>query len=169
MKTEIPIDIIKKAILLEHRGKALYETVARDSKNDALKEIFSLLAREEVGHIEMLNKQFSRVTAGLDFDPLAVGPGPDAGPDLDQLLTDKIVAGIHGAGYEAAVISAALAFEKNAVSYYGEQAEMAGSEAVRSVFAWLTEWEKGHMQMLAKLDQEIKENIWYDNQFWPLD
>jgi len=25
------------------------------------------------------------------------------------------------------------------------------------------------MTMLAKLDNEIKEQIWYDNNFWPLD
>jgi hypothetical protein len=31
------------------------------------------------------------------------------------------------------------------------------------------EWEIGHVQMLARLDEEIRERIWYDNRFWPLD
>ena len=33
---------------------------------------------------------------------------------------------------------------------------------------WLADWEKSHMTMLAELDKEIKEKIWYDNSFWPL-
>jgi len=84
-------------------------------------------------------------------------------------LTREIVKSISGAGYEAAVISAALDFEKNAVKYYSEHAEAAESAEEKKLFSWLTDWEKNHMLMLARLDNELKEKIWYDNQFWPLD
>jgi len=67
------------------------------------------------------------------------------------------------------VISAALEFEKRAVAYYSEQAEQAGSEAEKEVFGWLSRWEVTHMEMLAKVDDELKQDIWFDNQFWPLD
>jgi rubrerythrin len=90
-------------------------------------------------------------------------------PIPDAVLAEKILKGVSGAGYEAAVIAAALEFEKNAVKYYSDRASSAESEEGRKLFSWLTEWEKGHMLMLAKLDNELKEKIWYDNQFWPLD
>ena len=58
------LDIIKKAILLEHKGKALYESVAPKTEVTAVKELFEMLAEEEEKHIEILNKQFVLVSKG---------------------------------------------------------------------------------------------------------
>jgi hypothetical protein len=33
-------------------------------------------------------------------------------------------------------------------------------------YQWLAEWERGHHQLLFQLDQELKEKIWTDNNFW---
>ena len=161
------LDIIKEAILLEHKGKALYESVAETTKTEGVKELFKMLVREEEKHIELLAKQYSRILKGK---------APDAS-DLEEgdatvtatIISDEVAKEVHGAGYEAAVISAALEFEKNAVNFYSKQAEKAESEGERKLYRWLVRWEKTHMMMLAKLDNEIKEQIWYDNQFWPLD
>jgi len=161
------LDIVKEAILLEHKGKALYESVPESTKIEGVKELFQMLIREEEKHIDLLTKQYSRILKG---------ESPDAS-DLEQgdatvtatVISDDVVKEVHGAGYEAAVISAALEFEKNAVNFYSKQAEAAESEGEQKLYRWLVRWEKTHMMMLAKLDNEIKEQIWYDNQFWPLD
>ena len=52
------LDILKGAILLEHRGKALYDSVVKTTKADAVRELFEFLASEEVLHISILEKQF---------------------------------------------------------------------------------------------------------------
>ncbi len=161
------IDIIKGAILLEHRSKALYESVVQTTKNLAVKELFRFLVREEESHIEMLNKQYGPVFRGNKFD-LGNSEFRDS-ITTDKVLTEDIVSSISGAGYEAAVIAAALDFEKKAVNFYSENAGAAGSAQEKKLYTWLTDWEKGHMHMLAKLDNDIKEQIWYDNSFWPLD
>jgi rubrerythrin len=161
------LDVIKTAILLEHKGKALYESVRDTSKIDAVKELFSILADEEVKHINILTKQFRRLAQGLDLG--TEGLEADHSRVTDEVISEDIVKKVSSAGYEAAVISAALEFEKNAVKYYCENAEMAQSPGEKEIFSWLTEWEKSHLLMLAKLDDELKEKIWYDNQFWPLD
>ncbi len=165
--TDKRLDIVKGALLLEHKGKALYESVAEATKIEGVKELFKMLVREEAKHIELLTKQYSRILKG---------ESPDAS-DLEkedatvtaEIMSDDVVREVHGAGYEAAVISAALEFEKNAVNFYSRQAEEAESEGEQKLFRWLVRWEKTHMMMLAKLDNELKEQIWYDNQFWPLD
>jgi rubrerythrin len=161
------IDILKRAILLEHRGKALYESVSSESSTDAVKELFSVLAEEEKTHIDVLTKQLKAVAGGGGFDPDITLPSEE--PVKSGVLSEDIVNEISGAGYEAAVISAALEFEKKAVDYYSKQAESAESEEERKLFLWLTGWEKEHMAMLAKIDKEVMEDIWYDNSFWPLD
>jgi len=161
------LEIVKGAILLEHKGKALYESVTETSKVEGIKELFKMLVREEEKHIDILNKQYSRILKGENFD--ASDLELDDGTVTAAIMSDEVVKEVHGAGYEAAVISAALEFEKNAVNFYSKQAEEAETEEEEKLYGWLVRWEKTHMMMLAKLDNEIKEQIWYDNQFWPLD
>jgi rubrerythrin len=161
------IDILKEAILLEYKGKALYQSVSEKTDNQSAKELFDMLVNEENKHVEILNKQLKLVAGGNDFD--ASGLDDITPTTADAVLSEKIVKGISGAGYEAAVISAALEFEKNAVKYYGQQEAAAKTGDERKLFSWLVKWETEHMTMLAKIDDEIKEQIWYDNNFWPLD
>lgn len=161
------LDIIKKAILLEHRGRALYRTASSETGSEGVKELFDTLAEEEESHIETLNRQYKSVAKGGDFevgDLRAIKESED-----NDVLSGKIVKGISAAGYEAAVIAAALEFEKKAVDFYSKQAEGAGTENEKKLFQWLADWEKGHMAMLAQIDKDLMESIWYDNSFWPLD
>jgi rubrerythrin len=161
------LDIIKGAILLEHRGKALYESVAQKTAVEPVRELFEVLAAEETKHIEILNRQFVQVNKGRAFD---ISGMPDVkGAALDQVLSQKIVEEISAAGYEAAVIAAALEFEKNAVNYYSQHEAAADSPEEKKLYHWLVKWETEHMTMLAKIDRDIKEKVWYNNKFWPLD
>ena len=161
------LEILKGAILLEHKGRSLYNSVIESSKVKEVRDLFSLLAKEEEKHIDILNKQFSRVSKGEDFD---ISEIKDTHAETSEaVLTDIIKENVSGAGYEAAVISAALEFEKNSVKYYSEHAEGAQSEDEKKLFEWLRDWEKGHMMMLARIDNDLKEKIWFDHQFWPLD
>jgi rubrerythrin len=161
------LDVVKGAILLEHKGKALYESVTKTAKVEGVKELFKMLVREEEKHIDLLTKQYSRILKGKIPDASDLEKG-DATVTA-AIISSDVTKEVHGAGYEAAVISAALEFEKNAVNFYSKQAEKAESEGERKLYRWLVRWEKTHMMMLAKLDNEIREQIWYDNQFWPLD
>ncbi len=167
MSESKPLDILKGAILLERRGKALYDSVVETSRKEGVKELFQTLSREEDRHIRILNEQFTRIAKGeaFEIDDLE----KEHAATHEAVLTQKIVENISGAGYEAAVISAALAFEKNAVKFYSQRASEAGAEDEKTLYEWLAEWEKTHMLMLARLDNELKEKVWYDNQFWPLD
>ena len=167
MSESITLDILKGAILLEHRGKALYESVVKSSQSDGVKELFSMLSREEDKHIHVLKKQFSRIFKGESFDISELEK--EHAKTHETIITDGIVKSVSGAGYEAAVIAAALEFEKRAVEFYSEHAATAESEEEKKLYSWLADWEKNHMLMMARLDNELKEKIWFDNQFWPLD
>ena len=161
------LDILKGAILLEHRGKALYDSVVKTTKADAVRELFEFLASEEVLHISILEKQFRLINRNQEPEQ------PDA-ETIDShpnhpVMTEKIVKEISGAGYEASVIAAALEFEKKAVAYYSEHAASAMGEAEKKLYDWLAKWETSHMSLLAELDREIREQVWHDNSFWPLD
>jgi rubrerythrin len=166
MSTLRAIDIIKGALLLEHKGKALYESVVKTTKIEEIKDLFDFLVKEEEKHIQTLEKQFSVISGKAQ--PIENFPIGEL-ESTQKIITEKISKDVFGAGYEAAVISAALELEKNAVYYYSKHQESAETEDEKKLYKWLADWEKNHMQMLANLDKEIKEQIWFDNNFWPLD
>jgi rubrerythrin len=161
------LDILKGAILLEHRGKALYDSVVKTTKADAVRELFKFLSNEEIQHISILENQYRKINRNQDIElqDLEITDFHSEHP----VLTEKIVKEISGAGYEASVIAAALDFEKRAVAYYSEYALSVTDQAEKGLYEWLAKWETTHMSLLAELDREIREQVWHDNSFWPLD
>jgi len=156
------VDTLKQALLMEYRGKALYESAFKAAKDPAVADLFQELADEEQLHINTLGDHFKALHRR--------GPTPGLPTRAKATILTRTLAGaIAGAGYEAAVISAAIELEKAAIAFYSNAAEQAGDDEERKLFAWLADWEKGHLGMLAELDRELKEKVWFDHQFWPLD
>ena len=160
------IDILKGALLLEHKGRALYFSVAETTKIQPVKDLFETLVKEEDKHIAFLSGQYRLLAGGGGFD---LNDLPESSQAADHAFAGNIADKISGAGYEAAVISAALEFEKNAVKYYSDQASSAPDEAEKRLYTWLSKWEVSHLQMLSEIDRELRDRIWADNRFWPLD
>jgi len=83
------------------------------------------------------------------------------------ILTKEMKNKISAAGFEAAAISAAIDFDKRAIEVYGKRAEISTDPNEKALYLWLSDWEKGHLRILSEMDNELKERIWNDNQFWP--
>ncbi|HNX98564.1 MAG TPA: ferritin family protein [Candidatus Aminicenantes bacterium] len=162
MTSSPAIDALKEALLMEYRGKALYESARNSAADPEVRDLFQELADEEQLHINTLGDRFKALHR----------PGPTPGFPTHArktVLTRSLAKAIAGAGYEAAVISAAIELEKAAIAFYDRAAGQAGEDEQRKLFAWLADWEKGHLGLLADLDRELKEKVWFDHQFWPLD
>jgi len=160
------IDILKEAILLERRGKAFYTTVARQSQSEAARKIFEMMAAEEDEHINFLSNQFAYYDKNKEFMKT------DAAVDVDdatvmEILSEEIKTQINAASFEAAAISAAMDFETRAVKVYSDRAESATDPNEKEMYQMLADWEKGHHYWLHKINEDLKEQIWFDNNFWP--
>lgn len=160
------IDILKEAILLERRGHSFYLKTAEQSPHPAVREFFESMAAEEERHIEILESQFSAYAHNQQFEPLA-SQDRQSQPAAELVLDESVKKQIAAADYEAAAISAAILMEERAVALYSERAEAAREPAEESLYLWLAAWERGHLSSLVKIDREIKEAIWNDQQFWP--
>lgn len=164
---KLPTDILKEAILLEKRGKAFYSTAAEQSKSPAAKKIFSMMAEEEDEHIHFLAIQFKAYTKDKKFvKPGAHEEDPNEETVL-KILSDDIKKEISAAGFEAAAISAAMDFETRAVKIYSDRAEEATDPLEKETYRMLAEWESGHHKLLHRLNEDLKEQVWNDNSFWP--
>jgi len=160
-------DILKEAILLERRGKAFYTTAARQTQSEAAKKIFTMMAEEEEDHIEYLSRQFAHYQKTHKFlENIEHVEDPEEEIAM-SILTNEIKSQITAASFEAAAISAAMDFESRAVTIYSERAEQATDPYEKEMYHMLAEWEKGHHKWLNKINEDLKEQIWYDNNFWP--
>ena len=166
MEAQKVIDILKQAILLEKRGYSFYTTVAEQAKDPDIKNIFTIMAEEETTHVKFLSDQFASYEKNHKF--LKVNLPDLANEKIATLvLSEEIKKKISAAGFEAAAIAAAIDMEKRAIEIYSSQAEAATDDNEKHLYAWLSEWEKSHLKILTNLDNELKEKIWFDNQFWP--
>ncbi len=159
------LDILKTAILLERKGKAFYTQAARNSESKSAKKIFEMMAEEEDEHIDFLTKQAQHYVKDHTF----VHPEPhqEEGDADVEILTEQIKKEINAASFEAAAISAAIDFENRAIKVYSERAEKADDPVEKEMYQMLADWEKGHHHLLYQLNEELKEQIWNDNNFWP--
>lgn len=158
-----PKDIIKEAILLERRGFAFYQQVAKQASDEAVKTFFEMMATEEAHHIEILEQQFRSYERHQAFSDIDESDTTQA----EAILTADIQKKIGAADFEAAAISAAVLLEERAVALYGQRAQASDDPKEKALYQWLVRWEQGHLSFLAKLDKEIKEAIWHQQDFWP--
>jgi rubrerythrin len=160
------VDILKEAILLERRGKAFYTTAARQTQSEAARKIFEMMAAEEDEHINFLSKQFAYYEQNKAFMKVEGAADADEATVM-AILTEEIKNQVSAAGFEAAAISAAMDFETRAVQIYSERAVSATDANEKEMYQMLADWEKGHHFWLHKINEDLKEQIWYDNNFWP--
>lgn len=165
MSTEKALDILKSALLLELRGKAFYTQAADSAKNPDVKEFFVKLAEDETSHIQMLSDQYRSYKNDGTFTAFQQDSHDES--VATTVLSEKLKKRIAGAGFESAAISAAMGMEERAVSLYSKRASEASDPEEKALYDWLAKWETQHLESLAKIEREVTEAIWNDNNFWP--
>ena len=166
MDSKKAIDILKQAILLEKRGYAFYCKVAEQTSDPDIKNIFTVMANEETIHMKFLAEQFANYDKTHEFMKVTL-PDLANGAISSLVLTEEIKTKIAVAGFEGAAIAAAIDMEKKAIDIYSGQAVAATDPNEKALYTWLSGWENSHLKILSELDNELKEKIWFDNQFWP--
>jgi rubrerythrin len=166
MTQDTTLDILKHALLLEKRGNAFYRKVAQQTDNSAVECFFNMMADEEAKHIQVISDQIrsyrsdGRLLEGT-FD------ADEHSHTASQVLDADQKSQIAAADFEAAAISAAISMEEKAIQLYADRAEAATDSTEKSLYNWLSGWEREHLNFLIDMDRELTEKIWYDQQFWP--
>ena len=125
------------------------------------------MADEEQTHIEFLSEQFAYYQKNQKLNPDKLGLSQTDDSIAKTILSSDIKKKLSAVGYEAAAIAAAMDMEKKAIAVYSERAESATDKSEKELYKWLANWENDHLNILAQLDKELMEQIWYDNSFWP--
>jgi rubrerythrin len=166
MKNQVT-EILKQAIIMENRGKSLYEMVASQTSSEEVRNIFKTMAEEEQMHIEFLSKQFAHYRKNQSFDTNQLEAAATEDSIANSILTEKILKDISGAGFESAAISAAIDMENKSVEVYEQRARETQDNNEKELYQFLANWERGHHKLLLELNRQLTEKVWYDNNFWP--
>ena len=65
------------------------------------------------------------------------------------------------------ILKTAILLEHRGKAFYTIAARETQSEAVRKFFTMIADWERTHFHMLHRIDEDLKEQIWQDDHFWP--
>lgn len=152
---------------MEKRGQSLYEEVVARTQSEEVKMIFQIMADEEKLHAKYLGEQFKNYMTNNSFTRQDLSSSDGDEKIVDMILSGNIKNQINAAGFEAAAIGAAIEMETKSIEVYRNRANESTDENEKALFNWLADWEKGHYEVLLKLDNELKERIWDDNNFWP--
>jgi rubrerythrin len=159
------VEVLKKAILLEQQGMNFYKGIAENSKSEAVKNIFTIMADEEKKHMDALTAQYKKYEKGgsFSFDEGMGSPNEFS----DKVLSEKVRSEINAAGYEAASISAAIGLEKETINLYSSRAEETEDPDEKKIYNELVGWERTHVSFLNSIYNDLLEDSWYDQNFWP--
>ena len=158
-------EILKSAILMEKKGQAFYDKVAQQASAEAVKRFFQSMADEEKNHIRVLSEQFKAYQDNKQFNSGHFDDHKES-EIASQILSKEIKSEISAADYEAAAITAAMSMEESAIKLYSDRAAAATDPNEKALYKWLAKWETQHLNFLADIDRELREDVWYDQSFW---
>ena len=147
------IEVVGLGIRSEEDAAEFYGTLAKKIKNDLVKAKFESLAREEIGHKQVLSSLYKKMT-GEPAPPMIPG-APDTaeggGTPVDVENIEEL-------------LRLAISREQKANNFYKEAAKKAADNSGRRTLEYLAGIEYGHELMLKEeLKAYLNDKDWYAN------
>jgi rubrerythrin len=158
---------LKTAIEFEGDGHNFYMMAAGNTDDQKGKEVFEMLAREELEHRRFLRHQYqSFLETGY----------PDKGTTLPRhgsfkgdhpIFSTGIRERISQAHMEMSALSIGIQLELSSIQFYQREAEKHDGSRVGEFFRDLEQWEKEHYDALLRQQEALKQEYWSEGGFSP--
>ncbi len=164
---QVLLDGLMGAIKAERYGHNFYLMAANSTQDEKGKEVFEMLASEELDHMQFLLGQYKAVLEhGTTDDKLSLGRRLDLS-GKSPIFSEGLKERVKDANFEMTSLSIGIQLERDAMEYYRRQADAAVDPGVRKFFSELSQWESGHYHALSRQQEELKEDFWSDAGFSP--
>ena len=150
-------EVVRAAMEVEKQGREFYSSMSVRAHNEMVREIFSLLAQDEIAHLKTLENLVPKFQDGSfwegeelflpylrRFSAEKVFPTPEQVEELLPLPQ----ADLH-------LLDAAIAAEEKFSAYFQQAAEYCRSADGREAFTWLAGEEERHAAILKARRQKI--------------
>ncbi|MCX6833373.1 MAG: ferritin family protein [candidate division Zixibacteria bacterium] len=160
-------DGLLKAMKAERDGNSFYLMAANSTSDPKGRQIFEVLAREELDHLQFLKEHYDSwvMTGKLSLTAKLHGRLDLAGPS--PLFSDSFHMRIKEAHFEMSALSIGIQLELDAMAFYRTQSELTAEPEAKAFFAELASWEQGHYQALLRQQEELKDDYWLEAGFSP--
>ena len=153
--------ILKTAIEVEENGYNTFARFAEQTKDEAGKKMFQRLAKDEVEHREILEKQLKNLSEGGSWQSIHIPPS--SVEKLIPAVRDKAkrTKGESGLG-EVDALKTALDLERKAAQFFRDKAAEVSNTEAKDLFIRLAEWEDAHFEWIqAELDSINNTGLWF--------
>lgn len=166
-KLERIIEGLKKAIEAEGDGHNFYMMAAMNTKDEKGREVFQMLAREELEHVKFLRSQYHSMLKTGTPDTSIKLPRRTELSGSSPIFSDGFKNRLKESHMEMSALSIGAQLELSAMNFYRSEAEAAEDPTVKAFYNELAEWEKGHYQALFDQLELLKEDYWAAGGFSP--
>ena len=155
------------AIKAEKYGHSFYLMAANSTEDRKGKEVFEVLAAEELDHAKFLQTHYeSVIKTGKPSSSASLGRQADLS-GVSPIFSDSLRQRIKEANFEMTSLSIGIQLEHEAMDYYRAQAEQTDDPEIRKMFLFLSDWEAGHYRALLRQHDMLKEDYWSAGGFAP--
>jgi rubrerythrin len=163
------LEILKRGIKTEVDGFQLYKIVSEKTKDPKAKDVFKLLAEDEVKHEQMLREQYEKVkeTGKFKFkkgDERSELDTTSPYPIFSEKFKEKL---LKEQGFEMSALSIGILLEQNSINFYRDSGEKIEDSDAKALFSFLAEWEGEHLKALVNQQRVLQEDFWTEARFYP--
>lgn len=152
-------ELVEMGVKIEEIGKQFYESYAKDSKDDKIRDLFLFLAEEEVKH----KQKFIEILDSMERGEFIISYNYEEVDNYFRAIVDTKIFSDEDTAIQLAknskgkleVINYALSFEKDTLIFYYGFIDIV-KEKTKDVVDKLINEEKSHVVKLSEIKNRIK-------------
>ncbi len=161
------IGILRYALAREEEGRAFYLGQLDKVKDKEVKEVFTHLAEMEGEHVDYISSLIEKNQKGEKITSLDILPEEE--DFFASRKETELPAGRHAElASDCSILRMAFLIEHDFMEFYRQAADKTTDEGEKYVFNHLSQWEKGHRDLVQKLYDERMKAYWHAMGFEPM-
>jgi rubrerythrin len=169
MDKEKAIAGLKIALQTELNGIQFYKIAAEKTTDKRGKEVFKMLADDELKHFNELQKHYNSMKTSNKWAPsISLEEAHSIFKGESPIFSDDLKTRINEKHFEMSALSIGALLESSSIDFYRRMKEETNDRIAKELFAKLQIWEEGHLEAITKQLDLLKEEYWTDQHFTPL-
>ena len=161
------VGILKYALAREEDGRAFYLGQIDKVKDKEVKEAFKYLAEMEGEHVDYISSLIEKNNKGEKITKDDILSGQE--DFFTSRKETELPAGRHAElASDISILRMAFLIEHDFMEFYKKAAEKTDNEGEKYVLNHLSQWEKGHRDMIQELYDDRMKKYWDEMGFEPL-
>ncbi|PLY09994.1 MAG: hypothetical protein C0624_02555 [Desulfuromonas sp.] len=150
-------EVVRAAMEVEKSGHDFYAAMAEKALNPLARELFALLAQDEIGHLKTLERLLPKYQQGSYWDN-----EEEFLPYLRRFSASEIfpsaqrlAAVLQNEAFDVEGLDLAIAAEEQFATFFHKAAASARDPEGKQAFAWLAGEEESHARMLKERREKV--------------